>query len=144
MAATAAILTVSGTALAQAPQSNMQGSAEALAHAAQNTIAVMISLPFHNNVVSAGGDGRNRYKTLTIQPFVNDNFLESPGTYLSFSPLVTANCEARSGQQWTVPVSLTLGQILRLGQHPVNAQSGAYRNAIRPDVGPEWQLRLQI
>jgi hypothetical protein len=262
MAATAAILAVSGTALAQEPQANMQGSAEALARAAQNPIAAMISVPFQNNVNfgygpnehiqnvlniqpvvpfrlneqwnlvtrtilplisqpglvpgegttfglgatqfsaflspaqpgpliwgagavvqaptatdsalgsnvwgggptivaltmtgpwvigglanniwSAGGDGLNRYNTLTIQPFVNYNFPESPGTYLSFSPLVTANWEAKSGQQWTVPVGLALGQILRLGQQPVNAQLGAYYNAIRPDIGPEWQLRLQI
>lgn len=97
-----------------------------------------------NNIWSAGGDGRNRYNTLTIQPFVNYNFPESPGTYLSFSPLVTANWEAKSGQQWTVPVGLALGQILRLGQQPVNAQLGAYYNAVRPDLGPEWQLRVQI
>jgi len=43
-----------------------------------------------------------------------------------------------------VPVGLALGQILRIGQQPVNAQVGAYYNAIRPDIGPEWQLRFQI
>ena len=29
-------------------------------------------------------------------------------------------------------------------QQPLNAQVSAYYNAIRPDIGPEWQLRFQI
>jgi hypothetical protein len=29
-------------------------------------------------------------------------------------------------------------------QQTVNARLGAYCNAIRPDIGPEWQLRFQI
>jgi hypothetical protein len=29
-------------------------------------------------------------------------------------------------------------------KQPVNTQLGAYYNAIRPDIGPEWQLRFQI
>ena len=29
-------------------------------------------------------------------------------------------------------------------QQPINAQLGANYNAIRPDIGPEWQLRFQI
>ena len=81
---------------------------------------------------------------LTMQPFVNYNFASSPGTYVAFSPIITSNWEAESGQQWTVPLGLALGQIMRIGQQPVNAQVGAYYNAIRPDVGPEWQLRFQI
>jgi len=97
-----------------------------------------------NNIWSAGGEGRNKYNTLTMQPFVNYNFASSPGTYMSFSPLITSNWEAESGQQWTVPLGLALGQILRIGQQPINAQLGAYYNAIRPDIGPEWQLRFQI
>jgi hypothetical protein len=97
-----------------------------------------------NNIWSAGGAGRNQYNTLTMQPFVNYNFASSPGTYMSFSPIITSNWEAESGQQWTVPLGLALGQILRIGQQPINAQLGAYYNAIRPDIGPEWQLRFQI
>ena len=97
-----------------------------------------------NNIWSAGGEGRNKYNTLTMQPFVNYNFASSPGTYMAFSPIITSNWEAESGQQWTVPLGLGLGQILRIGQQPINAQVGAYYNAIRPDIGPEWQLRFQI
>jgi hypothetical protein len=98
-----------------------------------------------NNVWSFGGDdpGR-RYNTLTIQPFVNYNFPQRPGRYLSFSPLITANWEARGGEQWTVPLGLALGQVFRIGGQAMNAQAGAYYNVVRPDAGPEWQLRAQL
>jgi hypothetical protein len=98
-----------------------------------------------NNVWSFGGeDPRRRYNTTTIQPFINYNFPESPGTYLSFSPLITANWEARSGQEWTVPLGLALGQIFRVGGQAMNGQVGAYYNVVRPDFAPEWQLRAQL
>lgn len=97
-----------------------------------------------NNIWSFGGDSRSHYNVMTVQPFVNYNFPHSPGTYLSFSPIITANWDARSGQQWTVPLGLAIGQIFRLGHLPVNAQLGAYYNVVRPDIGPEWQVRAQI
>lgn len=97
-----------------------------------------------NNVWSLGGGPQNRYSNFTVQPFVNYNVPQSPGTYLSFSPVITANWEARSGQQWTVPVGFSVGQIFRIGEQPVNAQIGAYHNVIRPDLGPDWQIRFQL
>jgi hypothetical protein len=97
-----------------------------------------------NNIWSMGGEGRNTYNTFTFQPFINYNFPQSPGTYLSFSPLITANWEARGGDQWTVPVGLAAGQIFRIGSQPVNVQLGGYYNVVRPDIGPEWQVRAQL
>lgn len=97
-----------------------------------------------NNVWSFGGGPHNRYNILTVQPFINYNFPHSPGTYLSFSPIINANWYARSGQQWVVPVGLAAGQVFHLGHQPVNAQLGAYYNVIRPDNGPEWQIRFQV
>ncbi len=97
-----------------------------------------------NNIWSFGGDERTQYNTLTFQPFINYNFPQSRGAYLSFSPIVTADWEARSSDRWTVPLGLAAGQIFRLGEQPVNAQLGAYYNVVRPDIGPEWQLRFQL
>lgn len=97
-----------------------------------------------NNIWSFGGMGANRYNTFTLQPFINYNFPQSPGTYLSFSPLITANWEANGGQRWTVPLGLSVGQVFRVGSQPLNAQVGAYYNVVRPDIGPEWQLRAQL
>ena len=35
------------------------------------------------------------------------------------------------------------GKVLFLGPLPVNLQAGAYWYAVKPDFGPDWQLRLQ-
>ena len=95
-----------------------------------------------NNIWSTGGSGRNSYNMMTLQPFVNYNF--HGGTYLSTAPIITSNWEARSGQRWTVPVGGAVGQIFRIGEQPVNAQLGAYYNAVHPDLGPTWQIRAQV
>ncbi len=97
-----------------------------------------------NNIWSFGGDARSRYNALTFQPFMNYNFPHSPGTYLSSAPIVTANWEAKSGNVWTVPLGLAIGQVMPIGSQPVNIQLGAYYNVIRPDFGPEWQLLFQL
>jgi hypothetical protein len=97
-----------------------------------------------NNVWSLGDNPRSRYSTLTLQPLSSYNFPQWPGTFLSFSPIITANWEARRGDVWTVPVGLALGQIFHLGQQPLNAQLGAYYNVVRPENGPTWQIRFQV
>lgn len=97
-----------------------------------------------NNVWSFGGNRYNSYNQFTTQPFINYNFPHSPGTYLSSSPIITSNWMARSGQQWTVPVGLALGQVFRVHGQAVNAQLGAYYNVVRPDDAASWQIRAQI
>ena len=78
---------------------------QALARAAQNPIAAMISVPFQNNMNFGYGPNDHIQNVLNIQPVVS--------------------CGLNK-------------------QQPINAQLGAYYNAIRPDIGPEWQLRFQI
>jgi len=95
-----------------------------------------------NNIWSLGGDGRNRYNTFLVQPFVNYNL--GHGTAIGFSPIITANWEAKGADQWTVPLGLQASQIFFLGNQPLSALLGAYYNVVRPDIGPEWQLRFQI
>jgi hypothetical protein len=97
-----------------------------------------------NSIWSFGGSRADSYNILTAQPFINYNIPHRPGAYLSFSPIITANWEARSGQQWTVPLGLAVGQVMPIGDQPVNLQLGAYYNVIRPDIGPEWQIRFQL
>jgi hypothetical protein len=98
-----------------------------------------------NNVWSVGGDSdRSKVNQLLVQPFVNYNFPHSPGRYLSFSPIITANWEAKSGEKWTVPLGLSIGQVMKLGDQPVNLQAGAYYNVERPTGAPNWNIRLQL
>ena len=61
-------------------------------------------------------DGRPAVNQMLLQPFINYNFPDAPGRFLSFSPIITANWKAESGQQWTIPLGLGIGQILKIGQ----------------------------
>lgn len=97
-----------------------------------------------NNVWSVGGGPQNAYNTFTFQPLINYNFRQSPGTYLSTQPLITADWLAPAGQRWTVPVGLAVGQVFRVSGQAMNANLGAYYNAIRPDDAARWQVRFQL
>ncbi|MCP5518694.1 MAG: neuromedin U [Verrucomicrobiales bacterium] len=89
----------------------------------------------------AGWRGRPFNRTL-IQPFINYNLPH--GWYLNTAPIITADWENRSGDEWLVPVGGGVGKIHRLGRLPVNLQLGAYYNVVTPDNGPDWQLRFQL
>jgi len=98
-----------------------------------------------NNVWSVSEDsGRQEVNQFLFQPFINYNFPDIPGRYLSFAPIITANWEADSGNKWTVPVGLAVGQIFKVGDRPMNALIGAYYNLEKPEFGADWQLRMQI
>ena len=98
-----------------------------------------------NNVWSVSrDDGRPAVNQMLLQPFINYNFPDAPGRFLSFSPIITANWKAESGQQWTVPLGLGIGQILKIGQQPINVLAGYYYNVERPDGGSRYQVRLQL
>jgi hypothetical protein len=66
------------------------------------------------------------------------------GWYVNSGPIITADWTAESGQKWKVPVGAGFGRLVFLGKLPVNSQIGAYGYAVKPDFGPDWQLRLQI
>jgi hypothetical protein len=98
-----------------------------------------------NNVWSVSeDDDRGEVNQFLMQPFINYNFPSSPGRYLTFSPIITANWEAESGEEWLVPVGLGIGQVTRLGEQPVNLQGAFYYNVERPDGAPNYQVRLQF
>lgn len=65
------------------------------------------------------------------------------GTYINSAPITTVNWEAE-GEQWTVPVGAGIGHIFHVGRLPVNTQLGGYYNLVKPEDGPDWQIRLQV
>jgi hypothetical protein len=95
-----------------------------------------------NNVWSVGTASAPSYNNGLIQPFVNYNFKD--GTYLTSAPIATVNWKADSSNQWTVPLGGGIGHIFHLGRLPLNTQIGAYYNVVKPDNGPNWQLRVQV
>jgi hypothetical protein len=101
-----------------------------------------------NNVWSVGSSATPtlsssaKYNNGLIQPFINYNF--EGGAYLTSSPILTVNWEARGSQQWTVPMGAGVGKIFKLGKLPVNTSLSAYYNVVRPDFASNWQVRLQV
>jgi hypothetical protein len=107
---------------------------------------VVLSMPGHwvlgalvNNVWSIAGAKSNSF---LFQYFVNYNFGNS-GWYLTSSPIITANWDAPAGQQWVVPFGAGAGKLLRVGKLPVNVNVLGFWNAWKPDVGPDWTVRVQ-
>lgn len=96
-----------------------------------------------NNIWSVGSrEGAAPYNNGLIQPFLNYNF--EGGLYLTSAPIVAANWKADSGNQWTVPLGGGIGKIFHFGRLPVNMQISGYYNVVKPDDGPNWQLRAQV
>ncbi|MFK5854853.1 MAG: neuromedin U [Bacteroidota bacterium] len=66
------------------------------------------------------------------------------GWYVNSAPIITADWTADSENRWIVPLGAGGGKLLMLGgKIPLNLQTQLYYNVVRPDFGPEWQLRLQ-
>jgi len=96
-----------------------------------------------NNVWSVGGQSdRPTVNQMLVQPFINYNF--EGGWYATSSPIITANWQASSGEQWTVPIGAGVGRVFPIGRQPVNLQLSSYYNVEHPTGGPDWQLRLQF
>ena len=96
-----------------------------------------------NNVWSVTNSGSSPdINQMLVQPFLNYNF--KGGTYLTTSPIITANWEASGDDVWTVPLGGGIGHIFHLGKLPVNSQIGGYYNVVTPEYGADWQLRVQV
>jgi len=66
-----------------------------------------------------------------LQPFFNYNLRK--GWYLTSSPLITANWEAKDDNRWTVPIGGSIGRIFKIGDQAINANIAAYYNVVTPD-----------
>jgi hypothetical protein len=84
------------------------------------------------------------YNNGLIQPFVNYNFKEHEGLYLTSAPILTVDWKANGSQRWLVPIGGGIGKIFHLGKLPVNTQLSAYYNVVRPDFQANWQIRAQV
>ena len=79
---------------------------------------------------------------LTLQPFVNYNF--GPGWALGLAPLVTANWDAKRDNTWTLPLGGSLSRTLVFEKRPMTLSFQYYRNVLRPDAGPDNQVRVVV
>jgi hypothetical protein len=102
------------------------------------TVGILI-----NNQWSWAGGGSLNVNSMLLQYFVNYNFKH--GWYLTSSPLITANWDAAPySNKWTFPVGGGFGKLQFIGKLPLNLNAAVYYNIWHPEVGPTWQLRLQV
>jgi hypothetical protein len=87
----------------------------------------------------SGDDDVNQF---LFQYFINYNM--AGGWYVSSAPIITADWNADSGQQWTIPFGGGVGKIFKIGKQPMNAQFQAFYNVEKPDFVGDWSLRFQL
>ena len=63
---------------------------------------------------------------------------------LAFSAFVVFAAEPVTAEDKHIDVGVQGGKLVFLGKLPVNIQSQVYYNVVKPDVGPDWQLRFQV
>ena len=118
--------------------------------------AVVIYAPGHwlmgaviSNSWSVGGDPlRNSVNLFNTQPFINYNIPKGQGWYLTSSPIITADWNAPSGWQWTVPIGGGIGRVFKVAGQAFNAQAQAFYNVVRAGPGSistpaDWQFRFE-
>lgn len=90
----------------------------------------------------AGKSNRGDVNLLYSQVFATRNL--SNGWYVNSAPIITANWEASSGNQWTIPLGIGGGKLFKWGNTPINMQAGYYYNVVKPDFGADSQFRFQF
>lgn len=90
-----------------------------------------------NQIWSYAGWGEQNINATFLQPFLS----YTTKTYTT----VGVNTESTydwQNSQWTVPLNLTVSQLLKIGKMPVQFQIGGRYYAERPSGGPDWGLRF--
>jgi hypothetical protein len=91
--------------------------------------AVVLAMPGHwvygalvSNVwnIGSGYNDAQDVNEMILQPFINYNMKD--GWYVSTAPVMTANWEADSGDQWTVPLGGGVGRVFKIGKQHVNVR----------------------
>ena len=88
----------------------------------------------------AGDD--TKVNQLFLQPIANYNF--GKGWALMSAPAITANWDAESGQQWTVPLGLGIGRTTVFSGQPMSLSLQYYHNVVHPDAAASNTVRFQV
>ena len=91
-----------------------------------------------NQIWSVAGNGnRADISAMFLQPFVT--YTTKTHTTFGLNTESTYNWE---DSQWTVPINLSVSQILKLGKQPVSVLLGVRYYADGPSGAPDWGVRL--
>ncbi len=86
--------------------------------------------------------GTSEVNQFTLQPFINYNF--GKGWAAPSSPIITANWDAPTGEEWTLPLGLALSKTTAFNRRPMTLSAQYYHNVAHPAGAVADQLRLSI
>ena len=89
----------------------------------------------------AGPDDEKATNQMTLQPFINYNLKR--GWSLLSAPLASINWNA-SQDRVTLPIGGGVSKLTQIGGMPIKFGVSTYYNALRPEVGPDWQAQFSI
>jgi len=102
-----------------------------------------VALVLVRNFWSVGGDAnRPDVNALLLQYLLFYNFQK--GWYLAMEPIITADWTQGGTNRWTVPFGIGVGKFFRIGRLPITTRVQAFYNAVRPDFGAKWELRISV
>jgi hypothetical protein len=84
-------------------------------------------------------DDHDEVNSTFLQPFVT--YTWPTGTTLTLNAEATYDWTAHD---LTLPLNLTVSQLMKIGGQPVQFQIGPRYYAVSPDNGPEWGVRFTI
>jgi hypothetical protein len=87
----------------------------------------------------AGQEDRKDVSQTFLQPFLS--YTLKPHTTFAVNSESSYNWE---NPQWTVPINLTVRQLVKIGGAPIQFEFGPRYYAVKPDNGPEWGLRFTV
>jgi len=88
---------------------------------------------------------RGGYSILTVQPIAIYLVKSLPGVYIGYNNAMTYDWKAASGNAFALPLGLTVGKTLVVGDGDgLDLSVGAYPLAVRPDHAPKWQLKVGV
>ena len=92
-----------------------------------------------NHISSYAGGGDKPISATFLQPFLS--YTNKTSTTFGINTESTYDWKS---QQWTVPLIMTVSQVLTLGGQPLSLLLGYKYFATAPTGGPDWGLRLAL
>ena len=87
----------------------------------------------------------NDFSVGTLQIIGMYNLPNAPGTYIGYNTSLTFTWKAEGGNTATIPLGLTFGRTLLLGNGDgLDLSIGAYGLVERPENASTWQLKLGV
>lgn len=87
----------------------------------------------------AGDEDRDHVNSTYLQPFLSYTF----PTRITLG-INTESAYDWTDRQWSVPINVTVSQVLKVGQLPISIAVGPKIHVQRPDGGPDWGIRFTV